>query len=225
MQMGNEHYGHKYFMYRDTHMEKQNWWNIVKSKEHIKTSGEPQMPDDILYANPLLWIILQHLLQKILQQPDFFLTQLHPRLFNHWTFIFRWWIVLLTYLEQLHPDGASVCFLKHAVTILLPLVLNTTFSFSFITYMLLLWLFQEHAVIPFFSYLIEHVFVFHFSFPFQHVFTFTFSYMPLPCLLHVLTSPFTCFLHEDLLYVNQLILLGNVNCGWSTVNLEKIESL
>ena len=46
--------------------------------------------------------------------------------------------------------------------ILFPLVLNTTFSFPFITYMLLLWSFQEHAVIPFFSFLIEHVFAFHF---------------------------------------------------------------
>ena len=65
----------------------------------IKTSGEPWMLDDILYANPLLWDILQHLLQKIFQLPDFFLMQSHPRLFNHRTFIFRWQIVLLTYLE------------------------------------------------------------------------------------------------------------------------------
>ena len=61
--------------------------------------AEPRMPDDVMYANPLLWPILQHLLQKILQQSNFFLMQSHPGLFNHCTFIFRRRIVLLAYLE------------------------------------------------------------------------------------------------------------------------------
>ena len=121
MQMGNEYYGRKYFMYRDTHTEKRNRWNTVKSKEH--TLGEPRMPDDILYANPLLWIIFQHLLQKILQQPDFFLMQSHPGLCNHRTFVFRRRIVLLAYLKQLCPDGTSVRFQKHASASLIVLAL------------------------------------------------------------------------------------------------------
>ena len=73
--MGNDHYGCKYFMYMDIHTEKRNRWNTVKSEEHVKTSGEPRMPDDILYANSRLWIVLQHPLQKIIQQLDLFLMQ------------------------------------------------------------------------------------------------------------------------------------------------------
>ena len=82
------------------------------------------MLDDILYANPLLWIILQHILQKILQQPDFFLMQSHPGLFNHWPFVFRRRIVLLAYMEQHLPDGASLRFQKHAGAFLILLALR-----------------------------------------------------------------------------------------------------
>lgn len=76
-------------------------------RKRIRSSREPRMSDDILYANLLLREILQHIQQKILQQPNFFLMQSHPGLFNHRTFVFRRRI-LLAYLEQLGPNGAFI---------------------------------------------------------------------------------------------------------------------
>ena len=103
--------------------------------------------------------------------------------------LFYFLLLLFVYNSRLIlAEALSYSF--RTVTILLPLVLNTTFSFPLITYMLLLWSFQEHAVIHFFSILIKHVFVLHFSFLLEHVITFTFSYMPLPCLMHVLNLTF-----------------------------------
>ena len=48
------------------------------------------------------------------------------------------------------------------------------FHFHILLNCFLLWSFQEHAVISFFSFLIRHVFAFHFSFLLEHVITFTF---------------------------------------------------
>ncbi len=84
------------------------------------------MANDILYTNPLLWPISQHVLQKIRQLFNFFLGNTYSMLFHHWPFIptLRRQVVLLTYLGQLCSDGGSVSFHKHTSAFLVLLALR-----------------------------------------------------------------------------------------------------
>jgi hypothetical protein len=56
---------------------------------------------------------------KIRQQINLFLRKSYPGILDHRSFIFRWQIVLLAYLEQRHSNGGPVSFQMHASTVLI----------------------------------------------------------------------------------------------------------